>query len=1492
MTDYYEPYIGDLYPGHVAKSTDIKINLQEIQDAIRNVVKDLTEGQSWILGTNDGSDQYAFLLTPETKRAGRYIDQMNLAEGDDMAMVSIRETSYRQPIKLSRSSIYSVIVKMQNKSEVDIPVVFELRNSDGELIPKMKTIVTVPANTEVKEFEVVFDLEYYPTAHGLEPTDLQQGDYNFLISGANTSSSGSGIDFGDEENLNSSSAGASFVYLYVEALNKNKLQAFDVNTTESNGYTWNDTDPTFGIVINQNSTYGQLLEESSGTEFIQSTTKGDLYFKEVYANAPTYKCELGQAIIDGQKVMLADTHISIGGASSSGHVISYVYMNASGRLKVESSDPFLGDEPADPILVTEPHLHIANITTYMNDVNDPVIEQSDETQITRPRSHHERIRRLEKVQDYTQDIAMPPRFKYTLTGEDWVDPNPSVDLVEKTYDGLEAKKIDALSKDGYTVTTDANGNFIVRVSKAESFSIPITLQSETSGKVSTEKDETKIISTAQTTKYIDALAKDNIQRAQTFAEIKNMENDIKNGTLKLKDTDSSIIVATNSKEAKKTEFNPWDDVAANRPEKADVKPTTRHYTVTKGKNGAHDWASEFPAMTFYTKTSYKLKKLHIPIYKFKDCKSVKFIIWKRQGPNNKKNTVWLQKKMHTSDSFSLKNAKVKKGYQYMEDGFLIDFGKKGLTLPKGQYVIVCAPTPSEDKGTVYVDTYKPKDSQDFCIRYYGAANLSHFLLKERYQEIWYNPLKGQAEEITYSKSGSVVSGVVSWENKEIIKSVKPLVNLTEPEGTSSKIYVDIGGGWKEVKKDKDNNLIGSGSGESFRWKIEFKGNTKDTPTLKYDKKKKYAIQFDITRAEPSTSDSAVAANIDNNLCLTSKVFDANAILRNYLGDMNFALSDNKFSNYEFVRFWGTDADDEPTLIDISGSDRLEPIKNPDGTYYKDQESELQVYYPVYSFHYVDLKMSDLPHISVDYNNYDPLLEDDEHNLRMKLDTEHSYNDDDITVISYSDFELTNESYAVDESFTYIDTDNKTASNGLSIDLTKVVEGDANQVLAKAKFANKIDLTQYSGLKLGLALTGNTGGSLSGLAIYISSQNEVDVPTNKSYIDEEKASALTDGLPDLNISHEEIIQKYANKVIDDTVDYNGTAEHVYYKCVWNAYSEDATKDGEWEWQQLHDVNSYNIYEVIDRSTKTDVLNITAANNNHKQMYEIEIDTSSVNLQYASEIGIILLMDEDKYSRTDVNTLTLTDFKAIKHGYYSVFNAKEEHTFTSNMDVSRATDVVCSKNGSLNIKPTASKTWNNTTPPTARVKIVHQKINSNGEDLCSFDLTSKSTKGFNHIGIQLASDCLLTKNMLEVHLRQVTKDKDGNETETTIEKIRLPTINYIYYSTNGDNQINLTQVIKKIKTSERFDKIVIHATNRFRNYAGKLKKVSESNPTGDTEKDGLGADISIYIGKIVLYEAESFPLLYPRMRMKFYLDEVPEDQKDKIGIRKVGAVIQYQ
>lgn len=1463
MVSYFRIHEGNLHPGDVAKASDIIQIQQNTKDMISDVLEDLHQRQGCILG----SEENAFVLTPETSRAGRFIDQMNLAEGDNAHYISIREVDYRQPIRLSHSALYSVIVKLQNKSEKDVEITFELQDIDGHLVQDKRATLILPANTDPTEYEIVFDLDYYPTSHGITHEDLEEPDntsenetydteyatkWKQLIIPHNQDNDTEGLEYIDTTDPASSSLGASELYFVVKALNKNKF--IDTYFKQSDGYVWNDDDPTFGILMNKNSSYGQLLEADYGSGFTTPEVIGDLYFKEVYTNTQSYRCEYGEALIGGEKVCLADTHIALDGASSYGNVLSYIYMDIDGHLQFKNSDPYLGTTPSLPV-VDEPHLHIANIYTFADPSKDPIIDQDDTEQETRPRSHHERLRRLEKVTKYLQDIAIPPRLKYTLDGDSWIDQNPEKILQATTFNATKANDLDALKNGNYVITTDANGNLIILVSDAKSFNIPITLKSQTSGVVKTEK-KTKILKSAQTSSYINNLATNNIQRAQTFASIKNMKVDITNGILTLdsNNTGDKVTVATSKKEAKETEFNPWDDSARNRPSSANVKPIHRHYTVTSGKNGSNDWASEFPAMTFYTNTNYKLKKLEIPIYKFKNCSGIKFIIYKRQETNNKDNTVWLQKRMWTTDPFSLKNAKNKNGYQYMENGFTITFGKKGLELPKGQYVIIALPIPKSGQGTVYVDTYKPANSKDFCIRYYGAANASHFLLKSRYQEIWYNPVKAIAEEISYDTKGSITSGVVTWENEEPIRSIKALGNISKPKGTDYKLEIDAGGGWQEIEIGKATK-INTGK-NSFKWRLTFTGNKKATPTLKYDKKKKYALNFEITRRDPQTANSGVGQDIDKNLCITSIPFDGNTILRDYLNDMNFALSDNKLSNFEFARVWADDTTNELFRIDLAGSDRTEPMYDPNNP------SNLLGYYPIYSMHYVDLKLKDFDGDSVDYSNYDPDMEIDEHNLRLKLDTDYSYNDSNIQLLNINNFKTVD---------TYKQEGNSEETGNVAIDLTKIPsELSDNIVLTKIQLDNTLNLAQYDAIKVGVTLDGQVGGMLSGVALYVSSTFETNVPSNKTNEPDEDVVIL-DTLPDLNSTQQEVIDTYANTIVKRFEPVNGTGDYVYYQSRWDSSSQ------KWIWTLLHNIKSYEIYELTDRANNnSSTLTITDKNNGEKQYFEITIDPNKTNLQYAKEIGLVLLADEQKYQNTDVTGLTLNEFITVQQDYYAIFSASDGDVFTMKTS---ATDEISAAHKSGEISVVGK-----TEPETSQVIINYTNNDlQDGAVIAEFDATSKSTEFYNHIGIQMASDCFITKDMLELRLIRV--DKETN-VEHVIDKVRLPTNNYVYYPNSSQKAINLVQVFKKLETNEKFDKLQLYATSKFLTNAKQLKNNEELFGI-----DGR-TSISLFIGDISLYQARTIPMFHPRMRYKFYFDQATSEQREFMKIRKIGVVANFQ
>ena len=57
---------------------------------------------------------------------------------------------------------------------------------------------------------------------------------------------------------------------------------------------------------------------------------------------------------------------------------------------------------------------------------------------------------------------------------------------------------------------------------------------------------------------------------------------------------------------------------------------------------------------------------------------------------------------------------------------------------------------------------------------------------------------------------------------------------------------------------------------------------------------------------------------------------------------------------------------------------------------------------IFTWYYADLTLDDFDVESVDYSNYDPDVEFDEHNLRMKIDTDQAYNDDNIVLYTNND----------------------------------------------------------------------------------------------------------------------------------------------------------------------------------------------------------------------------------------------------------------------------------------------------------------------------------------------------------------------------------------------------------------------------------------------------------------------------------------------------------
>ena len=1180
MPSYYKRVEGNLIEGDIAKASDINEIQDYIEDALQGFMGGLHDQESFILGSGE-EHKDDFILTLAKKTNGEYLDSYNIDfQNNEEDWININHETIRKPIIKTKSSTYSIVAKFKNTSDKDVPITCRLENEDGEF--KRTNIITLAANT-TDDYEIIFDLDYCPAPPGIDFENLKDQDGEYLPAKLNEKYFDEG--FRDEHNEEKEhrifTAGVSKFYFIIEAPHYNAID-LAVNGDEETTF---DPYNSLGVCCKTGSDFAPDKEiyleiENNGT-FQLDQQKRNLYYKDIYAKGTTYECSGGTAIVGGEPVKCLDTHITVEGGSTYGNLLTQVYMDDWGHLRSIDKEVLLSTNPDDfsesdsdrPPLN---YLKIALILTYSSALYDsakePLVIQDGYGQ--RPRSHHERIRRLEKQVDWTQDKALPGRIKWNLTGTDMLQPEEEIDaLFNYPMAPSDSEKDDPSKKDNtkdveriksvYT-TTDENGDVVVKFAKEEVETLTVTLKEKT-------KDEKgKNLKLEKT----DSL------NVSTFGTIKNMKHDSKKGTLIL-DEDSkkkTTGFGMNAKQAKETEFNPWDDSAANRPSDEKVKKRVREYTVHKGKNDAGDKDSSYPGMTFYTPKNFKMKKLEIPLRKFKDCSGVKFFIYKRQTKNNKTNQVdELEKLIWHTKEYSLKKAKQKGKYQYMDNGFIINFGENGKTFPKGQYIIIAVPIPKSKKGSCFVETFKPKNSKDFCIEYHGTANAEHFTYFKAYQEVWYNSAKAVGEEKSYNKKGWVTSKVKSWaEKKPVITKVKPIINKnhlkTEKGESSYKLYVKTGSKWDEVKPNKVNTVT---SGSTFQWKIEF--YSKDgshSPELKYVAKDKYAIKFQITRSKSGAGVNQTE-NFDKAMCITSKIIDGNDVLRQYVGDMNLSYKDanSRFEGYEFARIWANRDLNEKLLVDIQASDRNYKYKLKEKV--GDQEVTKNYEVPLWTTHYCDLTLDDFTQENVDYSNYIEPVEEDENNLKLKLDSNYTYNDNDIQISSLDEFEK---------------QENVIDSNKDSKIMTFVnnTELNKNQIFLKNTFKDYKDLSKYTGLNFTFDIGSQTDeASLKGLAIYISGQAETDVPsdiTKREEITDTPPLSDDNIIPDVIDPDESSYSWYDGKIIeinhhiDKTSDGNKAYKTGYYKYV-QEYDTNKQKYV-YKLQQIHDIRSFNLYKISE------------------------------------------------------------------------------------------------------------------------------------------------------------------------------------------------------------------------------------------------------------------------------------------------------------------------
>ena len=682
----------------------------------------------------------------------------------------------------------------------------------------------------------------------------------------------------------------------------------------------------------------------------------------------------------------------------------------------------------------------------------------------------------------------------------------------------------------------------------------------------------------------------------------------------------------------------------------------------------------------------------------------------------------------------------------------------------------------------------------------------------------------------------------------------------------------------------------TGGASSFKWKLEFTSDKKSTPELKYDDEDKFAIQFTLTRDTIKSGKTSVLSTLDKNMCLTSIPLDGDEILRQYVGDPG--LESGKLSNFEFARVWADNDANKKLLIDINASDKCG-----DATITTANGNTIDGLgcIPIWTMHYCDLTLNDFEKINVDYSNYIEELEYDENNLRLKLDTEHSYNDNDIRLFSINNFEKVPNG---------IDSNQ---NDDLVIRLGTNSEIEDNQILMRARFNNPIDLTKHTALQLIFDIDKPSGLSendvidINGLGLYISSSEQREAPTQESILDNVVILTDADVLPDIIDPDVSSAPYYYGKILQiihpslDETSGNYAYEAAYYHYV-QKYDEVENKIV-YVKEQIHDIRSYNIYEIPTIQLKYS--DFTPQNSEGKNVISrsirVEIDQNSTNLKFAKEIGLITLNDNDTYSITGNRniTLTLTDIRSIEEDYYPIFDPKYHSSYIvpqGRVVGNENTKVAfVYENGNLNLlsnvyasKHDEIKTFDH---DVTQLHIDYQNTSNEGQMLCYINNHYGKLSDYKHVGIQLASSVFIPKDCLKINL---CEKPNG---EAPFASVNVPTINNVYVPLNSEDHIELCQIFKKINSDKQIKSISITTTKHFTNF---MSQMLESTANGSRTM------LDLFLGKIVLYKAKTIPIFQNKIRFKFYsatgndIDHFSNsaDIIDNIQIRKIGAVLDYK
>ena len=535
-----------------------------------------------------------------------------------------------------------------------------------------------------------------------------------------------------------------------------------------------------------------------------------------------------------------------------------------------------------------------------------------------------------------------------------------------------------VNKNGSTIQTVSDGAITTK-------KINLLVKDTGTGTISTDDE-----SVTETTEKIDTYKTSgrapindmfNGQDCLDTSSTDGIDIDTENGTVKLK-------------------LNKYDDeFTTNAPVSNDYKKDksyqTLGYTIRSNIDALGQQQSEFPALNFELSSPIYLESLIPQITEFNSMENFGILLFKNDVVFNPPRDKFICYTKHfsndetfpnvyQSEMINIKNiSQDKEGNQRLDEPHEFPVH---MDIPAGKYTLLVYGTPDTNKneGKIFIDSFQtidPKYKFGTSMTCRGPSTPSVLYIEPTAIKDYTWDLLVKRKQPKYAETGTLYSQTVTTNMP--IRAVSASKTVDIPDGCSIKTYVSNNGGrtYTEIQTEP---IKFSGTGKSFKWKLVLGGNGTNTPTVKYNDTKGFAVVFNVGESVTDTQYS------DYKHRLETRVLDAGWINANLLGD---AYTYKNFGEWEFARLWAEENDGEID-VDIFISYFETPVIPVTASVSNTHNAVF------WSTVFADLKLSDFSQASVDYSVNDTDVEYDEHNYRMDLDTEVNYNEGQGTVIAY------------------------------------------------------------------------------------------------------------------------------------------------------------------------------------------------------------------------------------------------------------------------------------------------------------------------------------------------------------------------------------------------------------------------------------------------------------------------------------------------------------